>query len=123
MRRLVEFPLEDGAGVLVEVEDVAPDGPVTRGFRDNRVVEHAQQSFDQAIGRVEPAAMALVTRFRAMADAPDELVVEFGLQLSAEAGAFIAAVSSTANFQVSLTWRRDRSAAGIGTQVVAQGIG
>jgi Trypsin-co-occurring domain 1 len=33
--------------------------------------------------------------------------VEFGLDLHAEAGAFIAAVSTTANFTVALTWRRD----------------
>jgi hypothetical protein len=32
--------------------------------------------------------------------------VEFGLELSAEAGAFIAAASSTANFKVTLSWRR-----------------
>jgi hypothetical protein len=112
MRRLVEFPLDDGGSVLLEVEDGPLDGAVTRGMRDNRVLEHAQQSFDQAIGRVQPAAKALVTRFRTMADPPDELVVEFGLQLSAEAGAFIAAASSTANFKVSLTWRRDRSTPG-----------
>ena len=42
-----------------------------------------------------------------MADAPDEVVVEFGLQLSAEAGAFIASASSSATFTVSLTWRRE----------------
>jgi hypothetical protein len=32
--------------------------------------------------------------------------VEFGLELNAEAGAFIASASTSANFRVSLTWRR-----------------
>jgi hypothetical protein len=106
MRRLVEFPLDEGGSVLVEVDDVAPDGPVTRGLRDQRVTEAAQHSFEQAISRVQPAANALLGRLRAMSDAPDEVVVEFGLQLSAEAGAFIASASSSATFTVSLTWRR-----------------
>ena len=106
MRRLVEFPLDGGGSVLVEVEDVASTGPVTRGLRDQRVAETAQQSFEQAISRVQPAANALLGRLRAMADEPDEVVVEFGLELSAEAGAFIASASTSANFSVSLTWRR-----------------
>lgn len=106
MRRLVEFPLDGGGSVLVEVDDVAPGGPVTRGLRDQRVTETAQQSFEQAISRVQPAANALLGRLRAMAEVPDEVVVEFGLQLSAEAGAFLASASSSATFTVSLTWRR-----------------
>jgi hypothetical protein len=107
MTRLVEFPLRDGGSVLVQVDDVAA-GPVTRGLRDRSVVsEQAQHTFEDAIGRVQPAAQSLVSRLRALADAPDEVGLEFGLELSAEAGAFIASASSTANFKVTLTWRRD----------------
>jgi Trypsin-co-occurring domain 1 len=106
MRRLVEFPLEDGGSVLVQVEADAA-GPVTRGLGDRHgVTEQARQTFEQAVARVQPAAQALVGRLRAVADAPEEIGVEFGLELSAEAGAFIAAASSTANFRVTLTWRR-----------------
>jgi hypothetical protein len=104
MGRLVEFPLEDGSSILVEVDAA---GPVTRGLSDRRgVTEQAQQTFEQAVARVQPAAQALVRRLRALADAPEEIGVEFGVELSAEAGAFIAAASSTANFKVTLTWRR-----------------
>ena len=41
-----------------------------------------------------------------MDDAPDEVAVEFGVQLSAQTGAFIASVAAEANFTVSMTWRR-----------------
>ena len=104
MTRLVEFPLESGGVAVVEVAD---DGgrPVTRGFRDEVVSERVQLTFEQAVSRVQPVADAMVSRFRAMALPPDEVVVSFGLQLSAEAGAFIAAASTAANFTVSLTWR------------------
>jgi Trypsin-co-occurring domain 1 len=106
MSRLVEFPLQDGGTVLVQVDEAAA-GPATRGLGDRRLVtERAQQTFEQAITRVQPAAQALISRLRALADAPDEVGVEFGLELSAEAGAFIAMASSTANFKVTLTWRR-----------------
>jgi Trypsin-co-occurring domain 1 len=110
MGRLVEFPLEHGGAILVEV-DAGIVGPVTRGLDDrHRVADQAQQTFEQAIARVQPAAQTLVNRLRTLADTPEEIVVEFGLELSAEAGAFIAAASSTANFKVTLTWRRDHRA-------------
>jgi Trypsin-co-occurring domain 1 len=110
MTRLVEFPLQDGGTVLVQVDE-ATAGPTTRGLGDRHTVtEQAQHTFEDAIARVQPAAQSLVSRLRAMADAPDEVGVEFGLELSAEAGAFIAAASSTANFKVTLIWRRDHPA-------------
>jgi Trypsin-co-occurring domain 1 len=106
MSGLVEFPLQDGGTVLVQVDE-AVAGPATRGLGGQRLVtEQARQTFEQAIARVQPAAQALISRLRALADAPDEVGVEFGLELSAEAGAFIASASSTANFKVTLTWRR-----------------
>jgi hypothetical protein len=104
--RLVEFSLADGASVLVEVRDGAPDGPVTRGLRQEEVVEQTGHTFEHAIGRIQPAAQAIIDKLRSMSDAPDEVSVEFGLELSAEAGAFIASASTAANFKVSLTWRR-----------------
>jgi hypothetical protein len=106
-RQLVEFPLQDGGTVLVEVDDGSV-GEVTRGWgdRDMRVVEHAQQSFEQAISRVQPAVQGLLSQLRSLAETPEEIQVEFGLQLSAEVGAFVAGASTTGNFKVSMTWRR-----------------
>jgi hypothetical protein len=104
MQRLVEFPMQDGSLVLVQVEDAT--GPVTRGLRDHTVSERAQQSFEEALSRVQPATQALISRLLRLAEPPDEVGVEFGLGLSAEAGAFIASASTTANFKVSLLWRR-----------------
>ena len=50
--------------------------------------------------------IAIITRLRGMDQAPDEVQVEFGLDLHAEAGAFIAAASATANFKIVMTWRQ-----------------
>ena len=116
VKRLVEFPLEDGGTVLVQAEDGTAaggddGGEVTRGWgnRDERVVLQAQQSFEQAVGRVQPAVQALVRRLRSVAESPEEIKVDFGLELSAEVGAFVAGASSTGNFAVSMTWRPARA--------------
>jgi hypothetical protein len=106
VQRLVEFPLQDGGSVLVQVDDGG--GEVTRGWGDSerRVVEHAQQSFEQAVSRVRPTVQGLLDQLRSLAETPEQIQVEFGLQLSAEVGAFVAGASTTGNFKVSMTWNR-----------------
>ena len=107
MVRLLEYPLEGGGSVLIQVEDRhSGDGEVTRGWgeRDRRVIEQAQESFEQAVGRVQPAVQALLAQVRSLADSPDTVSVEFGIELGAEVGAFVANASSKGHFKVSLSW-------------------
>ena len=104
MAQLVEFPLAAGGSVLVEVTQYET-GPVTRGLKGAEITERASQTFEEAISRIQPAVEGVITQLRSLAKAPDEMHIEFGLDLHAEAGAFIAAVSTTANFTVALTWR------------------
>ena len=104
MGQLVEFPMTAGGSVLVEVTEHAT-APVMQGLKGTEIAEPAQQTFEEAIGRVRPAVQAVIVQLRSLADAPDEVHVEFGLNLHAEAGAYIAAVGTTANFTVALTCR------------------
>jgi len=103
----VQFRLDQGGSVVVEVDE-PPDGPVTRGLGKDRstLVEEADKTFEDATAAVTPAARSLIARIRSMDDAPDEVGVEFGVQLSAQTGAFIASVAAEANFKVSMIWRR-----------------
>ncbi|MEX5718207.1 CU044_2847 family protein [Geodermatophilus maliterrae] len=107
----MEYPLEDGGTVLIQVGDGhTADGEVTRGWgdRDRRVVEQAQESFEHAVNRVQPAVQGLVRQLRSLTDIPDEISVEVGLELSAEVGAFVAGASTKGNSKVSMTWQARR---------------
>ena len=108
MKRLVEFPSDNGEPILVEVEDLGLSGETRRGLSASAVVERAQTSFEDALDRVRPMATSLVGKLRTMSDAaaPDEVQVEFGIVLSAEAGAVLAAASAGANYKVTMTWKR-----------------
>lgn len=106
MRRLVEFPLEDGTSVWVEVEEMERPGPVPAA-RGESVPERARQTFEAALEKVRPLAEAVVRQLRALADPPDEVEVEFGLKLNAEAGAVLAAAGTEAHYKVTLTWKRN----------------
>jgi hypothetical protein len=106
MKRLVEFPLEQGGSVVVEI-DGPPDGPVMRGLGKDHpsLAERTDKTFEQATASVAPAARSLMTRLRSIEDPPDEIGINFGVQLSAQTGSFIASVAAEANFTVSMTWR------------------
>lgn len=106
MGRIIEFPVEGDSTVLVEVSDQST-GVVTRGIYGPNISERAQRTFEDAIYRVQPAIHAVVSHIQSAAQSPNEVQVEFGLNLHAEAGAFIAAASATANFTVTLTWHRN----------------
>jgi NTP-dependent ternary system trypsin peptidase co-occuring protein len=110
MKRLVEFPSEGGETILVEVEEARLGGDTRRGLSPSAVVERAQTSFEDALDKARPMASSLVRKLRDIGDSagntPDEVQVEFGIVLSAEAGAVLAAASAGANYKVTMTWRR-----------------
>jgi hypothetical protein len=111
VKRLVEFPFERGGSVLVEIDE-ASAGPTMRGLGKDRttVAERADETFEEATATVIPAASSLLARLRAAHDPADEISIEFGVQLSAQTGAFIASAAIGANFRVSLTWRHNPGA-------------
>jgi hypothetical protein len=102
VRRLVFFPLESGGNVMIEVEDGAT---LTRGLRPSEVIETVGSSFEAALEAIKPAAIAIANKLRNFADAPDDLEVEFGLKFAGQAGAFIAAASTEAQFRVKMVWK------------------
>ncbi|OII65412.1 hypothetical protein BJP40_16990 [Streptomyces sp. CC53] len=104
--RTVEVPLGDGSDdtVLVQVREV--DETLVRVGRGGRSVVRAERSFGQMLDTVRPVAESFVGRFRDLANAPDEITLEFGVSLSAGADVVIASTATAANFSVTLTWNR-----------------
>lgn len=105
MKRLIEFPLEDGGSIVVEVDEPEPEGGVVRAARPGEIAAKAGQTFEAALERIKPAAGAIIAKLRSLSDPPDELEIEFGLKMSAEAGAVVAAAGAEANYKVTLTWK------------------
>jgi hypothetical protein len=104
--KVVEFPLESGGSVLVDVDESSRDGALRRGLGPTELFERADKSVEAAFARVQPAAAALVEELRAVADPPDAIEVTFGIRLSGEVGAVIAKTAAEANFTICLRWSR-----------------
>lgn len=107
MKRLVEFPLEDGSSMLVEVDEPEQEGLERVSRRDPGVIERAQQTLEKSLDKVRPAAQYLLEKLRGLHDAPDEIEVQFGLNLSAAAGIVLAS-GVTANYTVKLKWVKEK---------------
>jgi hypothetical protein len=95
---------EAGAPPGLTVRGIPSGSLPTRGVVSGRLVERTQQSLDEVLAHARPAVTTLLRQVRGQDDAPDELEVEFGIQISLEVGAYIAAASSTANFRVTMRW-------------------
>lgn len=105
MKSIVEFPLENGNTILIEIEE---HGPTVRAIRKpGELSERARLTFEKALNKIKPAAEHIIDTIRDMTPPPDEASVEFGVNLNAEVGAFIASVGAEANFKVLLTWRQE----------------
>jgi hypothetical protein len=102
---LISFSLPDDDVVLVEVESDGPEiSPVSRG---GDVIRSAATSLDGALRHVRKAASAALANFRDMDVRPDEVQVEFGVKLNAQAGAVIAKTGVEGHLKIKLTWTRE----------------
>lgn len=110
MRYLLEFPVEgQDDSVVVEVFTVESDEGDVPAAKPGEIAYKANQSFEQALEPLKHTVNALVGKLRGLHEAPNEIEIEFGLKMSAEAGAIVAAVGVEANYKVTLKWKRDSS--------------
>ncbi|MGV9909183.1 CU044_2847 family protein [Streptomyces tendae] len=106
MDELVEFKTEDGVRVVVEgVEDEDGARLVSRGDGPAR----AARTFEDSLDGVRAAAASALRVFRDGSLRPDAVELEFGVKLSAEAGAVIAKGSAEGHLVVRLSWSPEPS--------------
>jgi hypothetical protein len=98
---LVEFKTDSGATVVVAMDDREPG--VRLVARDNALAQ-AGQSFDSALQGIHTAAESALRVFRDGRLKPDSVEIEFGVKLTAEAGAVIAKTAVEGHLVVKLSW-------------------
>ncbi len=105
VKRIVEFPLENGDSILVEV-DQPPLIDERIGLRDE-LAQKAQQTFESALEKVNPVANAIISKVSSLKQPVDEVEVKFGIKMSAELGAVIASGTGEVNYEITLKWNRN----------------
>lgn len=105
MPTYVEYTLESGSTLLIEVDE--PQGGVVKAARDrdgNRIIETRSQ-FTRALDSLRESALALKREIDALE--VQEAEVKFGLKTTGEAGIFaVGKVGGEVNYEVTLRWKR-----------------
>ncbi|MCC2276015.1 hypothetical protein LKL35_11385 [Streptomyces sp. ET3-23] len=108
MPHLARIALEGGGSVLVETV-AAGEGPVKAG-RVGEAVRELPGSLESALVPVTDAARATLRQLRKAG--PDEITVEFGVDLAVEAGAVLTRASANGHLKVTVLWKRDETGPG-----------
>ena len=111
---------DEGTPILVEFDTMRQTGvrQVSRGPGriPEELAEKSARALDSAMGTIRAMAHRVTETVKdiKLAERPDEVTIEFGLKLDAEAGAYIAKAGTEAGFSVTLTWeRKDAVAANV----------
>ena len=107
----LEIDIGSGGPLLVERESA---DEIVEASRLHDVARRGIQTFDGAMDSLRDAAEVAVARVTKLAWRPDQVTVEFSVQLGSEAGVVIARAAATANMSVSLTWCGNGKGAGNG---------
>lgn len=106
MKRLIQFPLEDGSYILVEIEESEPEESVGRIGRQEDILQKTEQTFETALDRIKPIANTIISKLRSLNQPADEVEVKFGIKMNAAAGAIIASASVEGNYEITLKWNQ-----------------
>nr|WP_086802837.1 CU044_2847 family protein [Streptomyces caniscabiei] len=115
MDGLVEFETEDGSTIVVEPSEDLSGSQLVADHDGGPV--RATRTFENALGHVRTAAQSALRVLRDDSLAPHSVELEFGVKLSAEAGAVIAKSTVEAHLVVRLTWSPAHASGAPGTSV------
>ena len=104
MKRLVDFPMENGQRVLVEVDD-AGRGPVPAG-RVDTIIERADKTFDSMVRKIGPLVESLIRVLTHVTAKPNKVELKFSIKLSAGADVILASTALEGQIEVSLSWEQ-----------------
>ncbi|MER7344277.1 CU044_2847 family protein [Streptomyces aurantiacus] len=109
MDGLVQFTTEDGARVVVDDADDASGSRLVA--RDDGLAQ-AARTFESALDGARAAAESALRVFRGGSLEPDSVEIEFGVRMTAEAGAVLVKGSAEGHLLVRLSWSPERESGG-----------
>lgn len=109
--QLVQFELEDGESILVELQESATSGlePVSKKKLNGLEAVQSSKNLAQALDQLRPVASLLKSRLDGIKDPADEVSVKFGIKLSGQAGMILTKVGAETTFEISMTWHNNKS--------------
>ena len=103
MPAYAEVEVAPGSSLLVEVPPSSED-PLVEAGRAGDLAGQAVSTLAGTLDSIRDAGASAISRIRSMEHRPDEITLQFAIQLAAEAGVVIASTSATANMSITFKW-------------------
>jgi uncharacterized radical SAM superfamily Fe-S cluster-containing enzyme len=103
---IIEFATEQGDKINVEVVSEQPEAFMPDS-RERKEKKKASVTIEKAISLIAPIANGIVTAIDNIAKPPNGFDVTFKVALSGEFSIKLASLSSEANMEVKLSWKRE----------------
>lgn len=101
MLKLVEYDLEDGSSIWIEVDELKQLGLRKVGSKEK------DRKLQKIFSMIKPSTELILDNFKGIKPLPKEVELEFGLKLNTQVGAVIASTSGEANYKIILKWDRE----------------
>jgi hypothetical protein len=98
-RKLVEYKIEDGGSLWIEVDEIDPSGIKNFGAELGE-----KQHLEEVLSTIKPFATSIFSNLCNLTPSPDEIEVGFGVKLNTKVGAILASASAEANYDIKLKW-------------------
>ena len=103
MATYIEYTLDDGSTLLVEVDESTEAATKAAADDSGNLIIKAEKQFKDALSSVKTSVKTLGHELSELA--PDEVEVTFGIKTTGEAGLFaVCKVGSEMNYEVKLRW-------------------
>lgn len=106
-QEILSFEDADGT-ISVELINPSQKSTTYRGGAGSPKITKAVKSFDKALDSVKTIATKAKNTFKDIADSPDEISLEMGIKITAEAGAVLAAVGGEVHFVIGIKWNKEK---------------
>jgi hypothetical protein len=103
MMRLIEFELEAGGHVIVEVD--APAGGMAPVGVGDGIVQKVQAKFEDVLDGIKPVADALLSRLKSLSSEPDEISIQLGFKIGANGSLVLASTAVEGHCHLTLGWK------------------
>jgi hypothetical protein len=120
MNSLMEFELENGTQILVEVPEGTARGVRSASNATGGVAGKAAQTFEKALSALAPVSNAISDNLLKIANRPSEISVEIGFKLSGKGNLILAATGDEASFKATLKWTKAEADADRAASATAQ---
>jgi len=101
--KIVSLKIVGGQDLLVEVDE-----PATTGVKPVGIGPRGEIDFAGALNNIKSAAAQLRETLASLATPPDNCEISFGIKFSASAGVILAKAGTEANFQIKMSWAKEK---------------